>query len=56
MTVRHDGSQRWTYLLNHTSKAVDVPLKNTYRDLLSSKAVSSSVRLEPYGVKVLADS
>ena len=55
-TVRHDGSQRWTYLLNHTSKALDIPLKNTYRDLLSGKSVSRSVSLEPYGVRVLADS
>jgi beta-galactosidase len=54
MTVRHDGSQRWTYLLNHTSKAVDIPLKDSYRDLLLGKSVSSSVSLEPYGVKVLA--
>jgi beta-galactosidase len=54
-TVRRDGSQRWTYLLNHTSKVVDVPLSDTYTDLLSGKSVSSSVSLEPYGVKVLAD-
>jgi beta-galactosidase GanA len=56
MTVRHDGSQRWTYLLNHTSKAVDIPLKDNYRDLLSGKSVSSSMSLEPYGVRVLAAS
>jgi beta-galactosidase len=56
ITVRHDGSQRWTYLLNHTSKTVDMPLKNTYRDILSGKSVSGSVSLEPYGVKLLTDS
>jgi len=56
ITVRHDGSQRWTYLLNHSSKVVDMPLNNTYRDMLSGKSVSGSVSLEPYGVKLLADS
>jgi beta-galactosidase len=56
ITVRHDGPQRWTYLLNHTSKAVDIPLKSTYRDVLSGTPVSGSVSLEPYGVKLLADS
>jgi beta-galactosidase GanA len=56
MTVRRDGSQRWTYLLNHTSKAVDIPLKESYLDLLSGKSSSSSVSLEPYGVRVLAAS
>jgi len=56
ITVRHDGSERWTYLLNHTAKAVDVPLKSMYRDVLSGKSISGSLNLEPYGVKLLAGS
>ena len=33
-----------------------IPLKESYLDLLSGKSSSSSVSLEPYGVRVLAAS
>jgi beta-galactosidase len=50
---RRAGSTSWTYLLNHTPKALSVPIHGNYLDALDRSAVSGTVNLEAYGVRVL---
>jgi beta-galactosidase len=53
VTTRRAGDQAWTYVLNHTAKEQSVTLPGTYVDAADRSAVTGTVRLEPYGVRVL---
>jgi beta-galactosidase len=48
---RSTGTQRWTYILNHTADPQPVHLDRTYH--ASGSPVSGTIHLPPYGVKVL---
>lgn len=51
--VRPDGMEIYI-LINHTRRAVSVPLPWPAENLLSDQAVTGELSLEPYGVAVLA--
>jgi len=50
---RSNAGKTWLFLLNHSSKKVEVPLDAGGVDLLTDQAVSASLVLEPNGVAVL---
>jgi beta-galactosidase len=53
LTVRRSGAKRWTYLLNHDAAPQTVTLTGTFKDAMGGAAVSGSVTLPAYGVRVL---
>lgn len=50
---RWQGNERLLFLLNHTDQIVEVPVTQSYTDLLGGTTVNQSVQLPPYGVSVL---
>jgi beta-galactosidase len=54
MTVRKSGDKEWIFLLNHTSVAQTVTIAKPFTDLLTKQALSGTVELSGYGVRVLA--
>jgi beta-galactosidase len=50
---RWQGDQQFLFLLNHSSEAVEVPLAQSYMDLLSDAALNETLKMPPYGVSVL---
>ncbi len=48
---RNSGSQRWTYILNHTPDPQPVHLDRTYHS--GNSPVSGTIHLPPYGVQIL---
>lgn len=53
VTRRGSGRQSWIYLLNHTADPQSVPINGTFRDGLSQTSITTPIRLEPYGVRVI---
>ena len=53
VTSRRTNQQTWTYLLNHTAKEQSVNVDGRYTDVLDHSAISGSIRIEPYGVRIL---
>jgi beta-galactosidase len=54
MTVRKAGDKQWIFLLNHTSTAQKATIPKPFTDLLTQQALSGTVELSGYGVRVLA--
>jgi beta-galactosidase len=54
MTVRRSGDKQWMFLLNHTSIAQTVTIAKPITDLLTKQALSGTIELTGYGVRVLA--
>jgi beta-galactosidase len=54
MTVRKAGDKQWIFLLNHTSTAQKATIPKPFTDLLTKQALSGTVELSGYGVRVLA--
>jgi beta-galactosidase len=50
---RTNGKTSWLFALNHSSKAVSLPLEHPGHDLLTGATVNGSVVLEPTGVAVI---
>jgi beta-galactosidase len=53
MTVRKAGDKQWIFLLNYTSVAQTVTIAKPFTDLLTKQALSGTVELSGYGVRVL---
>jgi beta-galactosidase len=53
ITKRVAGTLTWTYLLNHTATEQSVQLNGNHRDALDASPVTSSLSLQPYGVRIL---
>ncbi|MFT4111527.1 beta-galactosidase [Silvibacterium sp.] len=53
ISSRNANGNRWTYFLNHNSEPQTVPLKESYQDAFDSSAVSGTLTLPAYGVRVL---
>jgi len=53
ITTRRNAKQAWTYLLNHTATPQSVDLAAAYVDARDRSPVSGTIRLDPYGVRVL---
>jgi beta-galactosidase len=53
MTVRKAGDKQWIFLLNYTSVAQTVTIAKPFTDLLTRQALSGTVELSGYGVRVL---
>ena len=50
---RRTDRQTWTYLLNHTAKPQSVQVDGRYQDAVDHSAISGSINMEPYGVRIL---
>ncbi|MBN1623377.1 MAG: beta-galactosidase trimerization domain-containing protein, partial [Clostridia bacterium] len=48
-----DSGNTCVFVMNHLNTAVYVPLDRDYTEMIMDKKVSSTLRLEPYGVAVL---
>jgi len=53
MTTRKAGGRQWMYLLNHNAAAATIALTGSGKDALTGAGYAGSVKLEPYGVRVL---
>jgi beta-galactosidase len=53
MTVRKSGDKEWLFLLNNTSVEQTVTIARPFTDLLTKQALSGTVELSGYGVRVL---
>jgi beta-galactosidase len=53
IATRGSGGSAWTYLLNHTSQPQSVQIPGNSTDVVTKSPVSGSVKLDPYGVRVL---
>ena len=53
VTERWQGDQQVLFLLNHTNETVEVPLTQSFMDLLGGTTVNETVKMPPYGVSVL---
>jgi beta-galactosidase len=55
VTVRWQGDQQLSFLLNHTAETQEVPITQPHLDLLSGTTVNEFVKMPPYGVSVLRE-
>jgi beta-galactosidase len=54
VTRREGNGRRYTFVLNHNSTPVEVPLPSPMRDLISGESHSDTLTLPPLGVAILA--
>jgi beta-galactosidase len=53
VAFRRTDRQTWMYLLNHTAKPQSVQVDGRYQDVLDHSAISGSISIEQYGVRIL---
>jgi len=51
--LRSSGEKDWLFLLNHTALAVEIPLNQDGRNLLTGETVSAAISLEKNGVAII---
>ncbi len=50
---RWQGDQRLLFLLNHTGEAKEIPINQSYTDLINGESVKENVKMPPFGALVL---
>lgn len=55
LSARVKGSEKWIFLLNYAGQSAEVSVKASLTDAVTGEAVSGSLTLPPYGVKVLKE-
>lgn len=53
LAIREKDGQRWLFLMNYTGKEQQVSLRKGFKDAVDGRALSGSLKLPPYGVRVL---